>query len=327
MERRTLGDGLVVSAVGFGCMGLSANYGTPPDPGTAVAVIRRAMDLGMDFLDTADVYGPHVNEEVVGRAVAGRRDEVVIATKFGMRGRAPAISVDGSPAWAREALEGSLRRLGVDHVDLWYLHRVDPDVPIEETVGAMAEQVAAGKARHIGLSEAAAASIRRAHAVHPIAAVQSEYSLVSRGVEATVIPALRELGVGLVPFSPLGRGFLGGAVASEDDLPDGDLRRHLPRFQGDNLTRNLSLLERLRAVADDLAATPAQLALAWVLSRGDFVAPIPGTTRPERLDENAGAAALALDADALARIEEAVPAAAVAGARYPESLARLVDEP
>ena len=325
MQRRMLGDGLEVTAIGFGCMGLSANYGTPPDPRTAELVIRHALEIGITFLDTADAYGPHVNEEIVGRAIAGRRDEVVLATKFGMRGRPPDIPIDGSPAWAREALEGSLRRLGVDHVDLWYLHRVDPRVPIEETVGAMAEAVAAGTVRHIGLSEASAATIRRAHAVHALAAVQSEYSLVSRGVEAEVLPCLEELGIGLVPFSPLGRGVLAGGVGPEGDFPEGDLRRVLPRFQGDNLRRNLSLVDRLHDVARDLGATPGQLALAWVLSRGDRVVPIPGTTRPERLDENAAAVSLTLDAEALARIEAAVPHDEVAGDRYNASLARLVD--
>jgi aryl-alcohol dehydrogenase-like predicted oxidoreductase len=325
MEQRTLGDGLRVSAIGLGCMGLSSAYGTPPPPSAAVALIRRALDLGVTFLDTADAYGPHTNEEVVGRAIAGRRDEVALATKFGMTGRPPNLAIDGSPGWARAALEGSLRRLGVDHVDLWYLHRVDPRVPIEETVGAMAAMVAQGKARHIGLSEASAATIRRAHAVHPIAAVQSEYSLVSRDIEADVLPAMRELGIGLVPFSPLGRGLLGGGVQAVSELPEGDLRRILPRFDEPNLRRNLRLLGPLGALAGELGATPAQLALAWLLHRGPDLAPIPGTTRPERLEENAAAAGLALDDDALMRIEAAVPAGAVAGNRYSPALDALVD--
>ncbi len=325
MERRTLGDGLRVSTVGLGCMGLSSAYGTPPDPAAAVALIRRSLDLGVSFLDTADAYGPHTNEEVVGRAIAGRRDEVILATKFGMRGRPPHLTIDGSPDWARAALEGSLRRLGVERVDLWYLHRIDPRVPVEETVGAMAEMVAQGKARHIGLSEASAATIGRAHAVHPIAAVQSEYSLVSREIEAAVLPAMRELGIGLVPFSPLGRGMLGGGVRAASELPEGDLRRILPRFDEPNLRRNLRLLGPLGALAGELGATPAQLALAWLLHRGPDVVPIPGTTRVDRLEENAAAAALRLSADALARIEAAVPSGAVAGHRYSPDLDALVD--
>lgn len=325
MNGRRLGDGLEVSAMGLGCMGLSSGYGTPSDPAVGIALIRRALDLGITLIDTADAYGPHTNEELVGRAIADRRNAVRLATKFGWRGKPPDATIDGSPAWAREALEGSLRRLGVEHIDLWYLHRLDRTVPIEESIGAMAEQVAAGKVRHLGLSEVGAATIRRAHAVHPIAALQSEYSLVSRGVEAQVLPTLRELGIGFVPFSPLGRGFLGGAVTSEGALVDGDLRRHMPRFQGENLTRNLDLLGRLTQVADDLGATPAQLALAWVLAQGDDIVPIPGTSRIARLEENAAATALALDADALARIDAAVPADAVAGDRYPPSLARLVE--
>ena len=236
MQTRTLGGGLEVSAIGLGCMGLSSGYGTPPGPGEGVALVRRAIDLGVTLLDTADAYGPHANEELVGRAIAGRRDRVVLATKFGMRGSAPDITVDGSPAWARQALEASLRRLGVDHVDLWYLHRVDPRVPVEETVGAMAEQVAAGKARHIGLSEVSGETIRRAHAVHPVAAVQSEYSLMSRGLERGVLAVLRELGIGLVPFSPLGRGMLAAPVAT-DALPQRALRRIMPRFTGHDAGR------------------------------------------------------------------------------------------
>jgi aryl-alcohol dehydrogenase-like predicted oxidoreductase len=325
MELRRLGDGLTVSALGLGCMGLSATYGIPPEPAAAVALMRRALDLGVTFLDTADAYGPHLNEELVARAISGRRDDVTLATKFGMRGRLPDLTIDGSPDWARAALEGSLRRLGVDHVDLWYLHRVDPRVPIEETVGVMAEMVAQGKARHIGLSEASSATIRRAHAVHPVAAVQSEYSLVSRQIEAEVLPTLRQLGIGLVPFSPLGRGLLAGAVRTVGELPANDLRRILPRFEGSNLRRNLGLLEALRGLADELGATPAQLALAWLLHRGPQVAPIPGTTRAARLEENAAAAGLALDAAAMTRIEAAVPASAVAGGRYPPALEALVD--
>jgi len=322
MQQRVLGGRLQVSAIGLGCMGLSANYGPPPDPAIGEALIRHALDAGITFLDTADVYGPYENELLVGRAIAGRRDEVVLATKFGFRSGGD-YPIDASPAWAREALEASLRRLGVDHVDLWYLHRVDPSVPIEETIGAMAEQVAAGKVRALGLSEVSAATIRRAHAVHPITALQSEYSLVTRDVEA-VVPTLRELGIGLVPFSPLGRGFLTGGVR-EASFGEGDLRNTMPRFEAENLRRNMTLVDALAGVAASLGATSGQLALAWLLARGPDVVPIPGTTRRERVDENAAAAALALDGDALAAIEEAVPPAAVAGARYPESLDRLVD--
>jgi aryl-alcohol dehydrogenase-like predicted oxidoreductase len=326
LPQRALGDGLEVSALGLGCMGLSSGYGSPVDPDDGVALIRRAMDLGVTLLDTADAYGLGANEELVGRAIAGRRDEVVIATKFGMRGTAPDFTIDGSPAWARRALEDSLRRLGTDHVDLWYLHRIDPRIPIEETVGAMAEQVRAGKARHLGLSEVAPATIRRAHAVHPIAALQNEYSLVTRRVEAEVLPALRELGIGLVPFSPLGRGMLAGALAAGDGFGEDDLRRHMPRFSRQNLGRNLDRVSRLAALAEELGATPGQLALAWVLHQGDDVVPIPGTRRASRLEENLGAAALELDDETIARIEDAVPAAAVAGHRYPPSLQRLVED-
>jgi aryl-alcohol dehydrogenase-like predicted oxidoreductase len=272
VERRTLGGALEVPAVGLGCMELWPSFRPPPPRERAIALVRRALDLGVAFLDTADAYGPHGNEELIGEAIAGRRAEVRLATKFGMRG--PGLVLDGSPAWARRAIEGSLRRLGVDHLDLWYLHRVDPAVPVEETVGAMAEQVAAGKALHLGLSKASPAQISRAHAVHAIAALQSEYSLARRGIEDEVLPVLRELGIGLVPFGPLGRGRLG-------------------RLAG------------LAALAAELGATPAQLALAWLLSRGPDVVPIPGTTSPAHLEENAAAAALSLDREALARIEAA----------------------
>jgi aryl-alcohol dehydrogenase-like predicted oxidoreductase len=323
MRTRTLGGVLEVSAVGLGCMGLSANDGPAPDETSAVRLIHEALDLGVTFLDTADVYGDGANERLVGRAVADRRDRVVLATKFGMRGQAPDIRVDGSPGHARAALEGSLRRLGVDHVDLWYLHRVDPRVPVEETVGAMAEQVAAGRVRHIGLSEASAATLRRAREVHPVTALQSEWSLMTRDLEAEVLPAARALGTGVVPFSPLGRGLLGGGVPEAPG--EGDIRRHLPRFAAGNMRRNLGLLDALRDVAAEAGATPGQLALAWLLARGDDVVPIPGTTNPSRLTENVAAADLVLDAAALRAIERAVPAAAVAGARYPASMEVLID--
>jgi aryl-alcohol dehydrogenase-like predicted oxidoreductase len=303
-------------------MGFSAQYGTPPSEREAVATIRRALDLGVTLIDTADAYGPHVNEELVGRAIAGRREDVVLATKFGFR---EGFRVDGSPAWAREACEASLSRLGVEAIDLYYLHRVDPKVPIEETVGAMAELVAQGKVRHLGLSEASAGTVRRAHAVHPIAAVQSEYSLWTRDVEAEVLPALRDLGVGLVPFSPIGRGFLGGGITALDGLPESDLRHSLPRFQGENLAANLVLVQRVRELADELGATPAQLALAWVLAQGPDVVPIPGTTRIPHLEENVAAVDLALTPVVRERLEAALAPEAVAGERYPESLARLID--
>lgn len=322
---RVLGDparGLTVSALGLGCMGMSAFYGATSGAGSAsdaesVATVHHALDLGVTLLDTAEMYGPWTNEELVGRAVAGRRDDVVLATKFGIGTTADGgRALDGSPANVRRAIDGSLRRLGVDHVDLYYLHRVDPDVPVEETVGAMAELVAAGKVRHLGLSEASPATIRRAHAVHPITAVQTEYSLWTRDVEAEVLPTLRELGIGLVPYSPLGRGFLTGRITSPDDLADGDFRRSNPRFAGAAFDANLALVERVRALADAKGVTAGQLALAWVLAQGDDVVPIPGTRRRTYLTENVGAAAVELTAADLAALAEAVPAESVVGERY-----------
>jgi aryl-alcohol dehydrogenase-like predicted oxidoreductase len=315
-----------VSELGLGCMGMSDSYGTP-DEAEALRTLERALELGVTFWDTADVYGLGANERLVGRALAGHRDGVELATKFGNVRDAQGSygGVDGRPEYARSACEASLRRLGVEHIDLYYLHRVDPGVPIEETVGAMAELVAEGKVRHLGLSEAAPSTIRRAAAVHPIAALQSEYSLWQRDIEAEVLPTLRELGVGLVPFSPLGRGLLAGAVSSVDELEPSDLRRLLPRFQGDSLDRNLELAERVRALAAERGATPAQLALAWVLSQGDDVVPIPGTKRRAYLEQNAAATRLALDASDLAALDAAMPRGAAAGARYPEFLDRLVD--
>jgi len=319
MERRSLGNqGLTVSALGLGCMGMSEFYG-PGDEAESIATIRRALELGVDFLDTADVYGPFTNEALVGRAVAGRRDEVVLATKFGIVRRLDDPdyrSVSGRPDYVRRSCEDSLRRLGVDHVDLYYQHRIDVEVPIEETVGALSQLVREGKVHHIGLSEASAETIRRAHAVHPLAAVQTEYSLWSRDPEDAVLPTLRELGIGLVAYSPLGRGFLTGTIASLEGLAGNDHRRKTPRFQGENLARNLELVEAVRVLAEEKGVTPAQLALAWALAQGPDVVPIPGTKRRSYLEENVAAATMELSPSDLARLEEAVPRQGVAGDRY-----------
>jgi aryl-alcohol dehydrogenase-like predicted oxidoreductase len=320
MRTRTLGSkGLEVSAVGLGCMGMSEFYGAA-DEAEASATIARALDLGVTLIDTADMYGMGANERLVGAAVAPRRDEVVLATKFGIVRRPddPAgRGIDGSPAYVRTACDASLRRLGVDHIDLYYQHRVDRSVPIEETVGAMGELVDAGKVRFLGLSEASAETIRRAHAVHPIAAVQSEYSLWTRDPEDEVLPVLRELGIGLVAYSPLGRGFLTGALtAPQEQLGDDDFRRTNPRFRPGNVERNLVLVERVRELADEVGVPPAQLALAWVLHRGRDIVPIPGTKRRTYLEQNVAAAEVDLSADQLARIDEAVPAGSAAGDRY-----------
>jgi aryl-alcohol dehydrogenase-like predicted oxidoreductase len=303
VETRTLGHGLVVSEQGLGCMGMSAFYGET-DEAESVATIHRALELGLTFLDTAELYGLGRNEELVGRAIAGRRDEVVLATKFwGHVNPDGTRRIDGSPEYVRAAIERSLRRLGTDHVDLYYQHRVDPSTPIEETVGAMAELVAEGKVRHLGLSEASPATIRRAHAVHPITALQSEYSLWTRDPEGGVLDTLRELGIGLVAYSPLGRGFLAGRFDSPDELADDDFRRTNPRFTGENLERNRALAERVRTIGEAKGVTPAQVALAWVLSRGDDVVPIPGTKRRTYLEQNAAAGEVELTPDELAELE------------------------
>jgi aryl-alcohol dehydrogenase-like predicted oxidoreductase len=322
MRKRTLGpSGPEVSAIGLGCMGMSAFYGATDEP-EALRTIARALDLGCNFLDTSDMYGPHTNEQLLGRAIAGRRDEVFLATKFGIKldlGPPPRRSLDGSPAYVRAACEGSLQRLGVDHIDLYYQHRVDPDTPIEETVGAMAELVAEGKVRHLGLSEAGAETIRLAHAVHPITALQTEYSLWTRDLEAEIMPTLGELGIGLVAYSPLGRGFLSGRFSSPEELDEGDFRRYGPRFTGENLQQNLKLAERVAELAAEKDLTPGQLALAWVLHRGEHIVPIPGTKRVSYLEENLAAAEVELSAEDVERISEAVPGAA--GERYdPEGM-------
>src|SRR3954452_1387058 len=318
MQRRRLGSqGLEVSAMGLGCMGMSEFYGAT-DEEEGLATIRRALDLGVTFLDTADMYGPFKNEELVGRAIEGRRDEVQLATKFGnVRGEnGERGGIRGDAEYVRQACEGSLERLGVDHIDLYYQHRVDKEVPIEETVGAMAELVEQGKVRHLGLSEASPETIRRAHAVHPITALQTEYSLWSREPEEEILPTVRELGIGFVAYSPLGRGFLSGRFKSPDDFPEDDFRRHHPRFQGSNFERNMELVRRVEEMAEEKDATAGQLALAWVLHQGDDVVPIPGTKRVRYLEENVGAAALRLTEDDLSALEWAVPRGAVSGDRY-----------
>ncbi|MEU2619366.1 aldo/keto reductase [Streptomyces sp. NPDC007157] len=329
MRQRTLRD-LQVSAIGLGCMGMSAFYGTA-DQDEGIATIRRALDLGIDFIDTAQVYGPLTNESLIGEAIKGHRDEYVIATKFYYRmddavpGDMSSVGApDGSPEHVRSSVHGSLERLGTDRIDLYYPHRVDPDVPIEETVGALAELVAEGKVRHIGLSEASAETIRRAHAVHPITAVQSEYSLWTRDVEAQVLPTCRELGIGFVPYSPLGRGFLAGRFTSPDELDENDMRRQVPRFADAHLDANLRLAAKVREIAEEKDVTPAQLAIAWVLAQGENVVPIPGTKRRTYLEQNAGAIDVELTKEDLDRIDAELPK--VAGERYDEQGMRTVED-
>jgi aryl-alcohol dehydrogenase-like predicted oxidoreductase len=326
LAKRKLGtQGLEVSALGLGCMGMTQSYGVPDDR-ESIATIDRALELGVTFFDTAEAYGPFQNEELLGRALQGRRDEVVIATKFGWRFEGgKAVGTDSRPAHVKEVAEASLRRLGTDRIDLFYQHRVDFAVPIEDTVGAMADLVREGKVRFLGLSEAGEATIRRAHATHPISVLQSEYSLWERNLEPRIIPLLRELGIGLVPFSPLGRGFLAGSVKRAEEYQPNDWRVNDPRFQGENFDRNMSAAAALRELAAQKNATPAQVAIAWLLHKGSDIVPIPGTKRRSYLEENMGAVAVSLSADEMERLDAALPPEAVAGPRYNDRLMAFID--
>ena len=321
MKQRTLGQGLEVSAVGLGCMGMSQSYGVIPDKADMIPVLRAAVDRGVTFFDTAQIYGPFVNEELVGEALAPMRDQVVIATKFGLRVDADGQQVtDSRPEVIRESVEGSLRRLRTDHIDLFYQHRVDPNVPIEDVAGAVKELIAAGKVRHFGLSEAGVATIRRAHAVQPVTAVQSEYSLWWRRPEEALLPTLEELGIGLVPFSPLGKGFLTGVLDEKTTFTPNDFRNIVPRFSAEARKANQGIVDLLRSVAERKAATPAQIALAWLLAQKPWIVPIPGTTTLARIEENVGAAAVQLTTEDLREIDEAAARIHIQGARYPEAL-------
>ena len=329
MKYRILGQGLKVSAIGIGCMpmirGGNITYGADADPDEAIKTIHRAIDLGVTFFDTAQIYGPFQNEELVGEAIKGKREGLVIATKFGFRFDGNRIvGVDGSPANARNAVEGSLKRLGIDTIDLFYQHRVDPSVPIEETVGGMAELVKEGKVRHIALSEAGPETLRKAAAVHPITALQSEYSLWERDVEDEILPVCREHGIGFVPYSPLGRGFLTGQFKSLDDLPEKDWRRNDPRYAGDNFAQNLKIVDVVRSVADAHGVTPAQIALAWLLAQGEDVVPIPGSKRRVTMEDSVAAVEVTLSADDLAKLNAAAPVGATAGPRYGEMGMKMV---